>query len=71
MSYASVMVYVEADGAPEERVRLAASLADKFDAMLIGLSALAQSYAVFLLLIPFTIAIFLQRWFNKRVGVQR
>jgi nucleotide-binding universal stress UspA family protein len=41
MSYASVMVYVEADGAPEERVRLAASLADKFDAMLIGLSALA------------------------------
>jgi hypothetical protein len=41
MSYASVMVYVEADGTPEQRVRLAASLADKFNAMLIGLSALA------------------------------
>jgi nucleotide-binding universal stress UspA family protein len=41
MSYASVMVYVEADGTPEPRVRLAASLADKFNAMLIGLSALA------------------------------
>jgi nucleotide-binding universal stress UspA family protein len=40
MSYASVMVYVEADGAPEQRVRLAADLADKFDAMLIGVSAL-------------------------------
>jgi nucleotide-binding universal stress UspA family protein len=41
MSYASVMVYVEADGAPEQRVRLAADLADRFDAMLIGVSALA------------------------------
>jgi nucleotide-binding universal stress UspA family protein len=41
MSYASVMVYVEADGAPEQRVRLAAGLADEFNAMLIGLSALA------------------------------
>lgn len=41
MSYASVMVYVEADGVPEQRVRLAANLADKFNAMLIGLSALA------------------------------
>jgi nucleotide-binding universal stress UspA family protein len=41
VSYASIMVYVEADGAPEPRVRLAAALADRFDAMLIGLSALA------------------------------
>jgi hypothetical protein len=41
MSYASVMVYVEADATPERRVRLAASLADKFSAMLIGVSALA------------------------------
>jgi nucleotide-binding universal stress UspA family protein len=35
------MVQVEADGTPEPRVRLAASLADKFSATLIGLSALA------------------------------
>src|SRR6516225_8325399 len=41
MSYASLMVYVEADATPERRVRLAASLADKFAAMLIGVSALA------------------------------
>jgi nucleotide-binding universal stress UspA family protein len=41
MSYASVMVYVEADQTPEQRVRLAASLAEKFNAALIGLSALA------------------------------
>ncbi|HEY7665301.1 MAG TPA: universal stress protein [Xanthobacteraceae bacterium] len=41
MSYASVMVYVEADGTPEARVRLASSLAEKFNATLIGLSALA------------------------------
>ena len=41
MSYASLMVYVEADAIPEQRVRLAANLADKFAAMLIGVSALA------------------------------
>ena len=41
MSYASVMVYVEAYGSPEQRVRLTAGLADEFNAMLIGLSALA------------------------------
>jgi nucleotide-binding universal stress UspA family protein len=41
MSYSSLMVYVEADAMPEQRVRLAASLADKFYATLIGLSALA------------------------------
>lgn len=41
MSYATLMVYVEADGPSEQRVRLAASLADKFNATLIGLSALA------------------------------
>jgi nucleotide-binding universal stress UspA family protein len=35
------MVYVEADATPEQRVRLAASLADQFNTMLIGLSALA------------------------------
>src|SRR5215470_12466886 len=39
MSYASLMVYVEADATPEQRVRLAASLADRFTAMLIGMSA--------------------------------
>jgi nucleotide-binding universal stress UspA family protein len=35
------MVYVEADARPEQRVRLAASLADRFSAALIGVSALA------------------------------
>ena len=41
MSYAVVMVYVEADSMPEQRVRLAAGLAARFDARLLGLSALA------------------------------
>jgi nucleotide-binding universal stress UspA family protein len=41
MSYAVVMAYVDANGMPAERVRLAASLAEKFTATLIGLSALA------------------------------
>ena len=41
MSYASLMVYVETDATPEQRVRLAVSLADQFNAMLIGLAALA------------------------------
>ena len=41
MSYAVVMVYVEPDEAREGRVRLAASLADKFGATLIGVSARA------------------------------
>ena len=35
------MVYVEADVTPEQRVRLAANLADRFGARLLGLSALA------------------------------
>jgi nucleotide-binding universal stress UspA family protein len=39
MSYASLMVYVDAVGTPEQRVRIAARLADKFKATLIGLSA--------------------------------
>ena len=41
MSYAGIMVYVEADDTSDQRVRLAASLADKFATTLIGLSALA------------------------------
>jgi nucleotide-binding universal stress UspA family protein len=41
MSYASLMVYVDADGPSEQRTRLAASLADRFNATLIGVSALA------------------------------
>jgi hypothetical protein len=41
MPYASLMVYVEADMRPEQRVRVAASLADRFSAALIGVSALA------------------------------
>ena len=39
MSYASLMVYVEADATPEQRVRLAASLAGRFGAALTGMSA--------------------------------
>jgi len=41
MSYKALMVYVDADGTPEHRVRLSASLADKFNATLIGISAVA------------------------------
>jgi nucleotide-binding universal stress UspA family protein len=41
VSYASIMVYVEADRAPERRVQLAASLAHRFNAALTGMSALA------------------------------
>ena len=41
MSYRALIVYVEADTRPEQRVRLAASLSDRFTAKLIGLSALA------------------------------
>lgn len=41
MSFATLMAYVEADGAPEQRVRLAAKLSEKFNATLIGFSALA------------------------------
>jgi nucleotide-binding universal stress UspA family protein len=40
MSYAVLMCYIEAGGQPEHRVRLAAGLAGKFNATLIGLSAL-------------------------------
>jgi nucleotide-binding universal stress UspA family protein len=41
MSYTTLLVYVEAERAPEQRLRLAASMADKFAATLIGFSALA------------------------------
>jgi nucleotide-binding universal stress UspA family protein len=41
MSYATLMVFVEADDAPEQRLRLVTALADKFTATLIGVSALA------------------------------
>ena len=41
MSYAALMVYVEPDGIPEQRVRIASELATKFDAALIGLAARA------------------------------
>jgi nucleotide-binding universal stress UspA family protein len=40
MPYASILVYVDADGKSEQRVRIAAGLADKFNAILIGLSSL-------------------------------
>ena len=41
MSYAALMIYVDNDAMPEQRVRLAANLADRFTASLIGLAALA------------------------------
>ncbi len=41
MSYESLLVYVDASELADKRVRLAASVADRFDAVLIGLSALA------------------------------
>lgn len=41
MSYSALVVYVDPDETREELVRLAAGLADKFGAMLIGLSARA------------------------------
>jgi hypothetical protein len=43
MSYAALIVFVEPDGTPELRVQLAASLADKFRATLIGISACATT----------------------------
>jgi nucleotide-binding universal stress UspA family protein len=42
MGYSALMVYVDAEGASELRVRIAADLAARFDAALIGLSALAM-----------------------------
>jgi len=41
MSYATLMVHVDVDAAGEGRIRLATSLVDRFNATLIGLSALA------------------------------
>ena len=41
MSCATIMVYVDTDRMPEHRVRLAARLAGQFNAVLIGLSAMA------------------------------
>jgi nucleotide-binding universal stress UspA family protein len=41
MSYSTLMVYVEAYAKPEQRVRLATELAARFEAQLIGLTALA------------------------------
>lgn len=39
MSYATVMVHVDVDGASDARIRLAATLADRFMATLIGVSS--------------------------------
>ena len=41
MSLTSLMVYVDAHEAANERIELAGALVDRFDAMLIGMSALA------------------------------
>jgi nucleotide-binding universal stress UspA family protein len=45
MSYAALMVYVDPDRVPEQLIQLAAHLADKFNAALIGLSAVAPLVA--------------------------
>jgi hypothetical protein len=45
MSYAALMVYVDPDRVPEQLVRLAAHMVDKFNAALIGLSAVAPLVA--------------------------
>jgi nucleotide-binding universal stress UspA family protein len=42
MSYASIIVYVDGDERPEQRVRIAAGIADRFNALLIGVSAFAM-----------------------------
>lgn len=39
MSYAALMVYVDVDGVPEQRVRIASEIARKFDVAPIGSSA--------------------------------
>ena len=41
MSYAALLVFVDVDGIPEQRVRIASELAAKFNAALIGFSARA------------------------------
>jgi nucleotide-binding universal stress UspA family protein len=41
MSYAAIMVYVDVDGLPEQRIKLAAALSAGFDAALIGFSGRA------------------------------
>lgn len=41
MSYVALLVYVDVDGIPEQRVRIASELAAKFNAALIGFSARA------------------------------
>ena len=41
MSYAAVMVYVDIDAIPEQRVRIASEIATKLNAALIGFSARA------------------------------
>jgi len=40
MSYAVVLIYVDVDKVSRERIRLAAGLADKFNAKLVGMSAM-------------------------------
>jgi nucleotide-binding universal stress UspA family protein len=39
VSFATMMVHVDVDGASDERIRLAAKLADRFESTLIGISA--------------------------------
>ncbi len=41
MSYAAIMVHVDIDGLPEQRIRIASELSAKFDATLIGFSGRA------------------------------
>jgi nucleotide-binding universal stress UspA family protein len=47
MSFTTLLVYVDAAELPDEHVRVAAALADKFNAMLVGLSTLAVTPPLF------------------------
>jgi hypothetical protein len=46
MSYATLMVYVDVEGKPDGRVSIAADLARRFDAHLIGIASGAPISAV-------------------------
>src|SRR5579885_694776 len=72
MSYAALMVFVDAAGTPENRVRLAAGLAEKFNSRLIGLSALAihPPFMIDTVVIEETMNVLAAKgdWFRKIAG---
>jgi len=69
MRYPAIMVFVEAEDASEQRVRLAASIAEKFNATLIGVSALALPQVLDKEIKEFqTILSQREAWFSKFIG---